>query len=320
MKFLVDVQVLSIVMSVSKMAITTTLFQRFKSQKIAGKCYPWFKPYKCDYDPSLDINSRERTSIFHPQKPNEGIDTDGVTLRQPEGTKFDSRTLGRRRSSDFYEKPATSHYLESSASELNRETSVVDGPKRQIFKNPEGSDEMDFFPRRLLEIKGLPEDDVMGKTVSFLWWFCFLMARMLAISSFSYFYRTQIFWLLSSHFFLVVALLLYDVRADEVRRAKAIFFIFIGFVYIFCLIEFKIKFKKPVFIYNGFFFLMFLENFVMTLWWYFGIEDVLENWWFSYIFYMILGCSIMSVSSMLFYVKILKPSKVVVNVIPQTFG
>lgn len=268
-------------MSTTKMAVTTALFQRFKSQKVLGKCYPWFKPYKLAYDPSIDPGT--------------------ASLRQ----QSQSRPLVRRHSSDYYERPVTEL--------LNRETSVIDGPKRVLFR-----DQPDFSPRRLIKIKGLPEDDIIGKSISFLWWFCFLLSRMLAISAFSYFYPTEILWLLSSHYILVVALLLYDVRADEVRRAKAIFFIFIGFVYLFCLIEFKIKFKKPVFIYNGFFLMMFCENFVMTLvWWYLNVDELVQDWWFRYMFYMILGCSILSVSSMLFYIKILKPEKVVAAVVPQ---
>lgn len=266
------------------MAVITTLFQRFKSQKVLGRCYPWFKPYKFPYDATIDP---------------------GVTTVRPQGH---ARPLVRRHSSDYYERPVTSH-----PSEVSRETSIVDGPRRLMLR-----DVPDFSPRRLIKIKGLPEDDMMGKAISFLWWFCFLLSRMLAISAFSYFYPTEILWLLSCHYIIVVALLLYDVRADEVRRAKAIFFAFIGFVYLFCLIEFKIRFKKPAFIYNGFFLMMFCENFGITLfWWYLRVGDMEQDWWFRYMFYMIIGCTILSVISMLFYIKVLKPEKVVAAVVPQ---
>lgn len=265
------------VLNLTKLSITTTLYQRFKSQKIAGKQYPWLKPYKLPYDSTIDS-----------------------TRQHPQPTP--SRLLVRRSSSDLYLQPV----------DVNRETSIVDGPPRRVYR---AVDETDLFRiPKVMEIKGLPDDDMAGKVIAFCWWFCFLLARMLAISAFAYFYPTDVIWLLASHFVLVVALLLYDVRSDEVRRSKAIFFIFIGLVYLFCLIEFKIKFKKTKFIYNGFFALVFTENIVMSLvWWCANLETVENDWWFRYIMYLIAICTALSLISMLFYLKVNKPEKVVVE-------
>lgn len=282
--FIVDVQLLSLFSNLCKMSITTTLFQRFKSQKLAGKQYPWLKPYKLA---PFAANLR-KTEQF-----------------QPVPTEEPNRPQERRRSSDIYMEPSGDDVVP-----VTRETSVLDGPERVVFRQP---DDPDFFNiKRLREIKGLTEDDVAGKTMAFFWWFCFLIARMLAISTFAYFYPTDIIWLLAAHFILVVSLLLYDVRADEVRRAKAIFFIFIGLVYLFCLIEFKIRFKKSKFIYNGFFILVFAENIAMCMVWWFGNLETVENdWWFRYTFILFLGCTVLSIMSMLFYLKFNKPKKIV---------
>ncbi|KAK5646758.1 hypothetical protein RI129_005222 [Pyrocoelia pectoralis] len=296
------------------MAKTTTLFQRFKSQNMGGKCYPWFKPYKVMYTMHDGPLLRRKPSIVykcrssHPKK-----DLHSHQLRSANP----SPTLDSRRSSDCYEQPTNSIILaQKSQFEFGRETSVVDGPQRLVLRDISKTDFVK--PKRVVNIKALPEDDTGGKTISFIWWVCFLIARMLAISSFSYFYPTEIIWLLSCHFILVVALLLYDVRHDEVRRAKAIFFIFIGFVYLFCLIEFKMKFKKPKFIYNGFFLIMFLENFVMVLvWWFRDIEEILQDWWYKYIFYTIIVCSTLSLLSMCLYLNVLKPKKIVINTVPS---
>lgn len=283
------------------MSVTTTLYQRFKSQKLGGKQYPWLKPYKLPYYTRSDQQTQSNVAVE---------ETD-------EQRPSSSYLLERRRSSDFYLEP--NEMLQDKSNKIAvvptiRETSVVDGPQRIVYRELP-ADEVDIFGiPRLRDIKALPEDDVAGKTIAFFWWWCFLLGRMLTISAFAYFYPTDIIWLLASHFILVVSLLLYDVRADEVRRAKAIFFIFIGLVYLFCLIEFKIKFKKAKFIYYGFFLLMFTENIVMcSVWWFGNVETIENDFWYRYIFCVIWGSTGLSIVSMLFYLRINKPEKVVVG-------
>lgn len=39
-------QLLSIIFNLMKLSITTTFYQRFRSQKLTGKQYPWYKNYK----------------------------------------------------------------------------------------------------------------------------------------------------------------------------------------------------------------------------------------------------------------------------------
>lgn len=197
---------------------------------------------------------------------------------------------------------------------LNRETSIVDGPPRQVFKGT-SSDEVDA-PRMIREIKSLPEDDIVGKLIACLWWFCFLIARILAIASFAYFYPRDIIWLLTIHFIICVAFLIYDAQTYVVRQQKVVFYIFIGFVYIFCIIEFMKKFKKANMIYYGFFVLVSVENIITCfVWWLSNLEseEIQSDWWFRFIFMSVLCCTIFSFSSMIFYLIINQPKKVVVD-------
>lgn len=196
-------------------------------------------------------------------------------------------------------------------SQLNENTYVDTLQNNEVtLRNKSAFD----IPRRVIDITALPEDDIVGKSISLLWWFCFLAARIVAIASFAYFYPTEICWILGSHFILAVAFLIYDSQTLEVRRTKAIFFVFVGLLYLFCLIEFKVKFKKAKFWYYGFFTITYVENLTMCLVWFFAnLEEMQEDWWFNYMFYLIIVFSILSLCSMLFYINVDKPKAVAVE-------
>nr|CAI5865961.1 unnamed protein product [Callosobruchus analis] len=347
-----NVQIASMIFNLARVAVTTTYYQRFKSQKLVGKDYPWYKRDK--------IHSREsslkQTSILPENQvvlrrsnlsENRSVIEKRNTSQLEESFDLEPCIFAeRRRSSDIYLEPAISgdgskrntlletsfddeiqtvernledvdegDGLQSNAkkrlSRQPRETSIKDGPERLLLR--ESTTEPDFNISRVVYIKGLADDDMAGRLVAFLWWFAFLLARVLAISTFAYFFKTAATWLIFAHFTLVLLFFSYDIRTNEVKRAKAMFFLFLGLVYIFCIIEFKIKFKKATFIYYGFFALVFIENFVMCLCWYLGEVETIENdYWFRYMFYIVVMCSITSLSAMVFYFNLNKPPKVVV--------
>ncbi|XP_018577197.1 uncharacterized protein LOC108915611 [Anoplophora glabripennis] len=334
-------QFISLILNLAKVSITTTYYQRFKSQKLTGKQYPWYKSHKLSRPSSVALRSNVSQSGLVVQKRRVTTNIEEIYDLQP------PQVSESRRSSDIYLEPSTSmasggnrrqtfvetdfeevvntkagtENLESKSSNYEqitmlRETSVVDGPKRQVFREQITSEisEPDFNISRVIYVKGLQDDDLAGKLVAFLWWFCFLLVRVLAISVFAYFFIKETVWLLASHYAIIMGFLLYDVKSDEVKRAKAIFFIFIGLIYIFCIIEFKIKFKKATFIYYGYFVLAFIENFVMCMIWFMTeIESIENDFWFRYSFYIIVMGSLISFSSMLFYFTINKPPKVMVK-------
>lgn len=140
-----------------------------------------------------------------------------------------------------------------------------------------------------------------------------MLTRVVAISMSAYFFIRETCFLISAHYLLVMVILCYDVKSDAVERSKTIFFIFLSYVYVFCIIEFKIKFKKATKIYYGFFIIVFLENFAMCLTWYIDRIEYLENdFWYRYAFYIVVIGTLLSFSSMVFYLIINKPQKVIV--------
>ncbi|CAG9813974.1 unnamed protein product [Phaedon cochleariae] len=343
-------QVMSIILNLVKVSVTTTYYQRFKSQKLTGKQYPWYKQYKAFVQPSSpeDVLRRsipysESRMIVEGRRTTRNLE-DVYDLEPPRYSAL------RRRSSDIYLEPCTSDstskrqtLLETDFDEdirtrekvvdegfdepdsqsknvLNlpptmRETSVLDGPRRMVFRETgiSGQSEPDFSISRIVYVKGLEDDDLAGKLIACTWWFCFLLARVLAISVFAYFFIKETIWLLSAHFVIVMTFLLYDVNTDAVKRAKSVFFLFLALIYIFCIIEFKIKFKKATFLYYGFFLLVFIENFVMCSIWYTGaVETIEDDFWFRYTFYIVVMCTLASFSSMAFYFGLNKPAEVVV--------
>lgn len=282
-----DAQILSFVFNLAKLAGTVAFYHRFKTQKLAGKQYPWFKPYK------------------------KFIDQIDASLKPPilETKTEDPILPDSRRSSGSFMEP-TSGPLKEVPGAL-RETSIIDGPMRTLYQE---ISEPDFNIKRVVITKGLPEDDLAGKLVAFCWWLCFLLVRILAISAFFFFYSTATIWLCFVHFLIIISFLVYDVKTDDVKRAKAVFFVFIGLIYIFCIIEFKIKFKKAKFMYYGYFTLTFTQNFIMCLvWWFHNVDDLVSDFWFRYIFYIVVIGSIISLLSMMVYLNINKPQKVVVG-------
>lgn len=292
-------------MNIAKMALTTTLYQRFKTQKIGGRYYPWFKPYKYVYASDVMDQALQR-SVSSP--PKFGIIYSTTNTRSKLENQYyyaeDEQSLSDNSSN------SSSYYLQPVSRPVQtRETSIVGGPRRHLFTTIDETD----FPKPIYNIKALPEDDMAGKTISFLWWFTFILGRMLTISAFAYFYTTEVIWLLSSHFVLAVSLLLYDAQANVIRKTKAVYYVFVGLLYLFVLIEFKTKFKKVKFWYYGFFTLTFTENIAMCLtWWIIHVDNLYDDYWFKYIFKLVIICISLSLFTLLFYVNVMKPKSVVV--------
>lgn len=169
-----------------------------------------------------------------------------------------------------------------------------------------------MVPRTIISYQGLPEDDAAGKLVSFFWWLCFILPRMFTLSAFAYFYPSEIFWICGFHYLITLAFLLYDAHTSNIQYYRALFLLFTAYIYMFCLIEFKVKFKKVKFIYNGYFFLVYFENILMNTIWYFNIA--FDNyWWYNYVFNVIFFSSIFSCLSMFLYLFVLKPKKITVH-------
>ncbi|XP_066157830.1 uncharacterized protein [Euwallacea fornicatus] len=326
-------QAFSILINLSKVAVTTTYYQRFKAQKFTGSEYPWLKSKKI-----------MRSKMFGAKEPSE-VDGQNLLLRRTISSQkrvIESRRndeisrlydiepairAERRRSSDIYLEPDslteddvvvrrqnTETHWERSISYISRMSTMLRN-KVEPHLAVDGSSSTNFKIVRANYVKGLEEDDLAGRVTAFLWWFTFLLSRILAISAFAYFFFNVCVGLLISHVLIVIAALAYDVKTDKIKQDKFAFFIFIGIVYVFCIIEFKIRFKKVKWIYFGYFGLMYLENFVMCLVWYCKEIESLENdYWYRYIFYAIVTSHILSLSAMIFYYILTRPKSVFIRV------
>ena len=220
--FIADAEVLSFVFNLSKIAATIAFYQRFKTQKLAGKQYPWFKSYKNRFNPTDEIDSLTRPRATH-TRPTSSTSEDPsprvVHIRQLSSTTEEPPPSESRRSSDFYLEPEESDRPDSMHKSIYSEPEQRDRPdsapksiysRNSMYSRNSGySTQPDFNIRRVAAVKGLPEDDQAGKLVSFLWWSCFLLARILAISTFFYFYVTSTTYIFTFQFVVFVSCLYY---------------------------------------------------------------------------------------------------------------
>lgn len=252
---------MSVILSLIKISITTTSYQRFYSQKISGREYPWDKVKEKLWKAEL----KRQKSLLNPEEP-----------PQPTVTRNDSG-------------------LSTTSSQFDAEMA-----KREAV------------PIRIDSIFGLTEDDLAGKFVAILWWFCFLLPRLLCIPVFAYFYLRETVIIFVFQYFIFLFLLLYYTKLKNITVHKTAFMLIISYIFLFCLIEFKIKFQKIKIVYNIYFIVIYLQNMVMMYFWYFHVEE-LSGFWYDYVFYLVIGSSILSVLSMAMYLGMLKPEQVVIK-------
>lgn len=181
-----------------------------------------------------------------------------------------------------------------------------------LFEHPEdednlsGGDEVDFsLPTRRKMIEGIEQDDFIGKSVSFTGWVLFLIMRILSLSVFSVFYLKATLHLLYIHYFLMVLCLFYETKFHE-KIERIYFYLFLGYIYIFSILEFKIKFVHVRQWYSGYVGFVFTQNIVISMIWY-GFADF-NSWWFHYLFALIIGSGMLSLACLLFYYFLLKPA------------
>lgn len=166
-------------------------------------------------------------------------------------------------------------------------------------------DEPDLFlPSRRTMVEGIEQDDFFGKMISFMGWGLFLLMRMLSLSTFSVFYLIPTLHILYAHYIIMVVCLFYETRFQE-KMERIFFYLFLGYIYIFSILEFKIKFKHLRQWYIGYVGFVFAQNIILTMVWYGGAE--FTSWWFHYIFAVIIGSGVLSIGCLLFYYFLLKP-------------
>ncbi|CAO1431411.1 unnamed protein product [Diamesa serratosioi] len=168
------------------------------------------------------------------------------------------------------------------------------------------NDETDILlPTRKKVIQGIENDEMLGKFISFLGWAMFLLMRMISLSVFAVFYPMECAYLCFAHYLFMLICLGYETQLKE-KWQRSMFYIVLAYIFIFNLMEFKIKFKNIRSWYIGYFCLVLLQNITMTIVWY-GYSTFPENWWFEFMFSIIVQSGISSVLCMLLYFYYLKP-------------
>ncbi|GAB0094859.1 uncharacterized protein DMENIID0001_101850 [Sergentomyia squamirostris] len=196
------------------------------------------------------------------------------------------------------------HEVQTLHKSQKRHSHNFDQPTISNQREP-GQDEVDVsLPTRRQMINGIEQDDIMGKSIAFMGWLLFLIMRMLSLSLFSVFYLKALGYLCLSHYLLMLVWLFIETRFHE-KAERDFFYIFLAYVYIFSIIEFKIKFRNIriwYFLYGG---LMLTQNVIMSLWWF--LTDDFQSWWFTYLFAMTLVSGALSIGCLVTYYIILKP-------------
>ena len=160
-------------------------------------------------------------------------------------------------------------------------------------------------PRRTYSVKGLDVDDPVGRFVSFIWWFFFILARIFAIAIFYEFYPLWLLGLLSVHYALMLAYLFYYAKYYDITNFCVN--LWLGLVFIFSVIEYRVKFKYAdawLFTYYTF---VVLQNSFFTVTWFVYAEW--NGFWYTYTFFAIFASMGLCIISASVYNVLLKPKK-----------
>ncbi|XP_072936580.1 uncharacterized protein [Epargyreus clarus] len=170
-------------------------------------------------------------------------------------------------------------------------------------------DEPDI-PRRVprSQIRGLEPQDITAALVQFLGWYAFFVARLLSIAAFIDFFPYLAIIILFSHYQIMLLFLIVP-QASTVKRA---FYLFLAFIYLFCLMEFKIRFRH-VRVWHVFWIIVCTVEIILFVGLWTSIDNNLHNWWKKYIVLLTFGSLLFSYMLLLVYFVLLQPSEKVVK-------
>uniref|UniRef100_A0A182MIQ1 XK-related protein n=1 Tax=Anopheles culicifacies TaxID=139723 RepID=A0A182MIQ1_9DIPT len=176
--------------------------------------------------------------------------------------------------------------------------------KRKVVETDQYDGDAISLPSRRQTIVGLEQDDMVGKTVLFVGWVMFLLMRMLSLSTFYVFFPLFFWMLVANHYLLMIACIIYEVRLHE-KLERYFFYLFLAYMYVFSLLEFKIRFIHVRWWYIGYIGIVMLENVAMLVVW-FNL-GVFESWWFYFLHHTIIVSGVLSTICFLFYYAFLRP-------------
>ncbi|OXU28218.1 hypothetical protein TSAR_011729 [Trichomalopsis sarcophagae] len=325
------VHMLCILMSICIMAMRTTSFQRYESQRLNGRKVPWamwLKKYRIQELENLEekqllqstITSSQAETAEATNKPDTDKNSSGQLERQnsmtpplpPKNVKIIPPPAPLRGITSI-----TPLAVPDMPAPPRPDSLVVDPEDVKLDQIPKSSSDDTTndrafersdslkIPKRKNFAKGLENDDPVGIFLAFVWWFLFILPRVLSIAIFYEFYPLYLLAVLGVHYVCMIGYLFYYAKYYDVMS----FFInlWLGLVYVFSIIEYRIKFKYADKWLIFYYIFVILQNTFMTMFWYFY-----GNWdgfWYSYSFHMIFICMSLCLLSTIVYYLMLKPKK-----------
>lgn len=252
--------------------------------------------------------------------------TDSPQLRTQTSTQGSNSDTNKRRSNKAFSQLETFKDMLLMNAQLYIKENVPRPPKMLIKRvedstNPPPTppqspktpqDVVDFFlPRPTKVVNGIEQDDFAAKSIAFFGWISFVIMRMLSLSTFCVFFPKAFLILMAVHYLIMLAALFLESRFKG-NLNRTFFYLLLAYVYIYVLLEFRVKFKHIRVWFVGYFLLTMAENLTMTMIWY--AREEFESWWFGFIFEGIIYSGILFVATIIVYYLILKPKDVVLLV------
>ncbi|XP_075992079.1 uncharacterized protein LOC142987298 [Anticarsia gemmatalis] len=186
----------------------------------------------------------------------------------------------------------------------------LSAPPRRKYCDEVIQDEPDI-PRRVPRayMRGLEPQDLTASLVHYLGWYAFFVARLLSIACFINFFPFVAIIVLFSHY-QVMLLFLIVPQASSVKRG---FYVFLAFIYLFCLMEFKIRFRH-VRVWHVFWIIVCSIEIVLFTGLWASIDNSLQDWWKSYMVKVIIISTLLSYMCFLVYFILLKPRETIVYI------
>ncbi|KAL0111378.1 hypothetical protein PUN28_012934 [Cardiocondyla obscurior] len=337
----ITVQVLCIIMSIVVIAIKTASFQRFESQRVNGRKLPWamwLKKYCIQEMKNIEAEKAPLQAVPLPVKDEENTANVPIELTPPQENLAENEqevqvqsqaALLDRQISITPPLPPKNVHVAPPPTPLRGITTVtplpvpdVPAPPRpdSIYADEEAKATSNLepnqrlidsstqslkVPKRKYSEKGLDEDDPIGKLLSFFWWFFFILARVFAIAVAYEFFPITVVAIISVHYILMLVYLFYYSKYYDI--ITVIVNLWLGLVYIFSLIEYRIKFKYADWCMLPYYVFVIAQNVVLTLIWY--LNGDWTGFWYTYIFSATFGSMALCVLSSIVYHAMFKPKK-----------
>ncbi|XP_046991205.1 uncharacterized protein LOC124596202 isoform X1 [Schistocerca americana] len=238
-------------------------------------------------DRYLELSGSQETLSVHHSSNEQTVQSDYLSLRPPEEEAPPPPILVNKHQQNFIIRSLqASQTLETVPTQFRSTVSSLSSEEK-------------------LQKTGSELDDPMGMCVSALYWFLFLLSRMLAIASFSQSFPFVAFGLCALQYVLTAIILLYK---NISQLEKVLARLSLSYIYLFCLIEFKIRFRRWLLSYIIYFLILNIEDVIITAIWFISIE--MKGWWETYVLVLMCASMVLSMLTFVYYLCILKPKTV----------